>query len=81
MKKASIKIHGRWGRVTLPDYAVYVAMDTDGEIYAYESKPSDGHCFWHNKSNISGQMMLLGCVKSPEKFIDWRKTLKRIPGR
>ena len=60
--------------VNVPEYTVYLAINKNGELYAYPFIPhiSAGESFWRDNSQ---EAVALGIVKD---FGNWKKSLREV---
>lgn len=56
-----------------PEWAQYVAMDSDGCWFWYECKPFRSAFEWHRQDNTKS--------KAFEQLVDWQDTLQERPER
>ncbi len=61
----------------LPTWVHWIAQDSDGIWWGFETEPNQSHCGWYE--NEIGRYQKLVQDKSEDKTYDgWRTTLRRI---
>ncbi len=59
--------------IVVPGWTKYIAMNKDGQIFAWESKPLTNSYLWYIYERKRFQLVANG---DPE-FIQWKKSLRR----
>ena len=58
--------------VIVPDTHRYLAMDSDGKVYAYYRKPVKGDYYWYSRKGDPEKYVYVGTVSA---WGDWKESL------
>lgn len=59
--------------VSLPEWALWVAMDRDGSWWCYEAEPHQHNSGWYE--NEIGRSKKLTLIQPLQQSVDWRDSL------